>query len=110
MGVLAVTGATSPLLERSAQAAQPAPTARNLVLVHGLFADGSCDAGGGGGRRKPACQRGVILACVGCPRRDVDERSHLWVDAGFGDDDTALSDGTERCYGAGGEEMAPSSL
>jgi pimeloyl-ACP methyl ester carboxylesterase len=34
-------GVASPLLERAA-AAQPAPKARNIVLVHGLFADGSC--------------------------------------------------------------------
>jgi pimeloyl-ACP methyl ester carboxylesterase len=34
-------GAASPLLQRAA-AAQPAPKARNIVLVHGLFADGSC--------------------------------------------------------------------
>ena len=26
----------------AATAAQPAPKARNIVLVHGLFADGSC--------------------------------------------------------------------
>jgi len=34
-------GAASPLLQRTA-AAQAAPKARNIVLVHGLFADGSC--------------------------------------------------------------------
>ena len=34
-------GAASPLLQRIA-AAQPVPKARNIVLVHGLFADGSC--------------------------------------------------------------------
>ena len=34
-------GAVSPLLRRAA-VAQPAPKARNIVLVHGLFADGSC--------------------------------------------------------------------
>src|ERR1700735_2449753 len=34
-------GAASPLLQRTA-AAQPSPKARNIVLVHGLFADGSC--------------------------------------------------------------------
>jgi len=38
---LAAVGAASPLLQRVA-AAQPAPKARNVVLVHGLFADGSC--------------------------------------------------------------------
>ena len=37
----AAAGAVSPLLARAA-AAQPAPKARNVVLVHGLFADGSC--------------------------------------------------------------------
>ena len=34
-------GAASSLLQRTA-AAQAAPKARNIVLVHGLFADGSC--------------------------------------------------------------------
>ena len=34
-------GAASPLFQRTA-ATQPAPKARNIVLVHGLFADGSC--------------------------------------------------------------------
>jgi pimeloyl-ACP methyl ester carboxylesterase len=34
-------GVASPFL-RGAAAAQPAPKARNIVLVHGLFADGSC--------------------------------------------------------------------
>ncbi len=34
-------GVAGPLLQRAA-AAQPAPKARNIVLVHGLFADGSC--------------------------------------------------------------------
>src|SRR5580658_6256642 len=34
-------GAASPLLQRAAAAA-PVPKARNVVLVHGLFADGSC--------------------------------------------------------------------
>ena len=37
---MAAAGAASPLLARAA-AAQSAPTARNVVLVHGLFADGS---------------------------------------------------------------------
>jgi hypothetical protein len=36
-----VAGATSPLLQRATDA-QPMPKARNVVLVHGLFADGSC--------------------------------------------------------------------
>jgi pimeloyl-ACP methyl ester carboxylesterase len=34
-------GAASTLVQRSATAAQPAPKARNIVFVHGLFADGS---------------------------------------------------------------------
>ena len=34
-------GMASPFLQHAA-AAQPAPKARNIVLVHGLFADGSC--------------------------------------------------------------------
>jgi pimeloyl-ACP methyl ester carboxylesterase len=38
---MAAAGAASPLLQRAA-AAQPVPNARNVVLVHGLFADGSC--------------------------------------------------------------------
>jgi pimeloyl-ACP methyl ester carboxylesterase len=40
VGGLAAAGSVSPLLGRSA-IAQPAPKARNVVLVHGLFADGS---------------------------------------------------------------------
>ena len=42
LGMLAAAGAASPLLRRAAQAAEPAPKARNVVLAHGLFADGSC--------------------------------------------------------------------
>jgi pimeloyl-ACP methyl ester carboxylesterase len=42
LGMLAATSAASPLIEASAQAAEPAPKARNVVLAHGLFADGSC--------------------------------------------------------------------
>jgi pimeloyl-ACP methyl ester carboxylesterase len=38
---MAVAGAASPFLLRVAHA-QPAPKAQNVVLVHGLFADGSC--------------------------------------------------------------------
>jgi hypothetical protein len=38
---MVAAGAAIPLLQDSA-AAQPAPKARNVVLVHGLFADGSC--------------------------------------------------------------------
>jgi pimeloyl-ACP methyl ester carboxylesterase len=38
---MAAAGAASPLLQGSALA-QPAAKARNIVLVHGLFADGSC--------------------------------------------------------------------
>jgi pimeloyl-ACP methyl ester carboxylesterase len=41
MGGFAAAGAASAILPR-ASAAQPAPKARNVVLVHGLFADGSC--------------------------------------------------------------------
>jgi pimeloyl-ACP methyl ester carboxylesterase len=37
----AIAGAASPLLWRTADA-EPVPAARNVVLVHGLFADGSC--------------------------------------------------------------------
>ena len=36
-----VAGAESPLLHGVATA-QPAPKARNVVFLHGLFADGSC--------------------------------------------------------------------
>jgi pimeloyl-ACP methyl ester carboxylesterase len=38
---MAAAGAAGPLLTRAA-AAQPAPNAPNVVLLHGLFADGSC--------------------------------------------------------------------
>ncbi len=38
---MAAAGAASTLFQGTA-AAQPAPKARNVVLVHGLFADGSC--------------------------------------------------------------------
>ena len=41
MGGFVATGAASAILPRGA-AAQRAPKARNVVLVHGLFADGSC--------------------------------------------------------------------
>ncbi|MFY9968758.1 MAG: alpha/beta hydrolase [Roseiarcus sp.] len=41
VGLLAAAGAASPMIRRTA-AAQPAPRVRNVVLVHGLFADGSC--------------------------------------------------------------------
>src|SRR5438874_9538741 len=34
-------GAASTLIPRANAAAEPAPIARNVVLVHGLFADGS---------------------------------------------------------------------
>jgi len=40
MGMLAAAAAGS--LPLAARGAQPAPKARNVVLVHGLFADGSC--------------------------------------------------------------------
>ena len=36
-----VAGAARTLFQGDAAAAQPAPKARNVVLVHGLFADGS---------------------------------------------------------------------
>ena len=39
---MAAAGAASTLFRGSAAAAQPASKARNVVLVHGLFADGSC--------------------------------------------------------------------
>src|SRR5215468_8330481 len=38
-----VAGAASPLVQRAH--AQPVPNVRNVVLVHGLFADGSCWSG-----------------------------------------------------------------
>jgi pimeloyl-ACP methyl ester carboxylesterase len=41
LAILATASAASPLMA-SAQAAEPVPKARNVVLVHGLFADGSC--------------------------------------------------------------------
>src|ERR1700675_4474360 len=42
VGTLAAAGAVTPILHRTAGAAQSAPKVRNVVLVHGLFADGSC--------------------------------------------------------------------
>jgi pimeloyl-ACP methyl ester carboxylesterase len=39
--MLAAAGAVTPVIKRAAQAAQPVPKVRNVVLVHGLFADGS---------------------------------------------------------------------
>jgi pimeloyl-ACP methyl ester carboxylesterase len=39
---MVAAGAASTLFQGNAAAAQPAPKARNVVLVHGLFADGSC--------------------------------------------------------------------
>jgi pimeloyl-ACP methyl ester carboxylesterase len=41
VGLTAAATAASSLLSRTASA-QPAPKAKNVVLVHGLFADGSC--------------------------------------------------------------------
>ena len=41
MAMLAAAGAASPFFHRIA-GAEPAPKVRNVVLVHGLFADGSC--------------------------------------------------------------------
>ncbi len=40
VGTLATVAAAGSTLGRAA--AQPAPKVRNVVLVHGLFADGSC--------------------------------------------------------------------
>jgi pimeloyl-ACP methyl ester carboxylesterase len=39
---MVAAGAASTLFQGNAALAQPAPKARNIVLVHGLFADGSC--------------------------------------------------------------------
>ena len=41
VGLLAAAGAAAPIFQRAA-GAQTTPRARNAVLVHGLFADGSC--------------------------------------------------------------------
>jgi len=41
VSILAAAGAASPIFQNAANA-QPVPKVRNLVLVHGLFADGSC--------------------------------------------------------------------
>src|SRR5258707_1738304 len=38
---IVAAGAASTLIQGNAAAAQPAPKARNVVLVHGLFADSS---------------------------------------------------------------------
>ena len=42
LGLIAAVGAAAPLRWGQALAADPVPAARNVVLVHGLFADGSC--------------------------------------------------------------------
>jgi pimeloyl-ACP methyl ester carboxylesterase len=42
LAMLAAAGAASPLVQRAAQGAPPPPKVRNVVLAHGLFADGSC--------------------------------------------------------------------
>jgi pimeloyl-ACP methyl ester carboxylesterase len=42
LGLLAAVGAAAPRRRGQALAADPVPAARNVVLVHGLFADGSC--------------------------------------------------------------------
>ena len=42
MGMLAAAGAANTLPQPRARAADAPPKARNVVLVHGLFADGSC--------------------------------------------------------------------
>src|SRR5436853_6761349 len=39
---MVAAGAASTLIRGAKAAAEPAPIARNVVLVHGLFADGSC--------------------------------------------------------------------
>src|SRR5437660_1871332 len=39
---MVAAGAASTLIQNANAAVQPAPIARNVVLVHGLFADGSC--------------------------------------------------------------------
>src|ERR1700723_1915585 len=39
---MVAAGAASTLIQGAAAAVQPVPMARNVVLVHGLFADGSC--------------------------------------------------------------------
>ena len=39
---MVAAGAASTLLQGNAAAAQRVPKARNVVFVHGLFADGSC--------------------------------------------------------------------
>jgi pimeloyl-ACP methyl ester carboxylesterase len=41
VSMVAAGGAASTLVQGTTAAAQPAPTAKNVVLVHGLFADGS---------------------------------------------------------------------
>src|ERR1700679_794079 len=41
MATIATAGAVSTLIRSAAAAPQAAPVARNVVLVHGLFADGS---------------------------------------------------------------------
>jgi hypothetical protein len=40
---MVTAGAASTLIQGTAAAAQPLPKARNVVLVHGLFADGRQD-------------------------------------------------------------------
>ena len=42
LGLIAAVGAAATLRWGQALAADPVPAARNVVLVHGLFADGSC--------------------------------------------------------------------
>jgi pimeloyl-ACP methyl ester carboxylesterase len=42
LGMLAAAGAGISRIQQAAQAAQPLTKARNVVLAHGLFADGSC--------------------------------------------------------------------
>ena len=42
LAILAASAAASAIVQASAEAAEPPPKARNVVLAHGLFADGSC--------------------------------------------------------------------
>jgi hypothetical protein len=42
LGILAAAGAASAFVQESPRAAEPPPKTRNVVLAHGLFADGSC--------------------------------------------------------------------
>ena len=53
LSTMLIAGVATPLIVRSTKAqVQPAVSARNVVLVHGLFADGSCWSDGH--RKAPA--------------------------------------------------------